>query len=396
MGRIALCSQGGPLPNAKPMLLVNDHQPEIIKIHGAGKQRMGAHDDFRRTHCNIVQDSPALGSGSGAGEQHAGNAQRRENVREVLIVLVRQKLCGGHEHRLIAIFHCLKHSAQGHHGFAGANVTLHQPVHGAAGEQIIGNLLEAAALGVGQVKREAVIKILGNRLCTWIVAFLPPPGLHESQTQRIQEEFLENQPPPCLGQGLRGGGMMYLHQRLIQGNQLLLRQNFGGKLVGKFPLAPLHGRGNQALEHPGGQALGEGIDGNDAPGGGRGRFYLFYHGIGQFILPIIPGKAAVEIVFRALTEILTHPGLIEPGDAELGGIIGDGAAGIGEPLAHIAGAGGGEHHGPEAGRLLGCQLGQSDQLCPVLIVPGIVVNEVLQGDNAQLFQLCGPGSTNAF
>ena len=113
---------------------------------------------------------------------------------------------------------------------------------------------------------------------------------------------------------------MHLDERRIQGHKLLMLQYPCGQPVGKLSLAPFHGRENQALEHPGGEALGEGIHRDNAPGGGGGRFYLFYHRIYQFILPIIPGKAAVEIIFRASDQILAHPGLIEPGDAESRGI----------------------------------------------------------------------------
>src|SRR5699024_3410471 len=61
----------------------------------------------------------------------------------------------------------------------------------------------------------------------------------------------------------------------------------------------------------------------------------------------------------------------------------------------MGGFGPSDDHGPEAGRLIGLQVADSDQLRPVLIGPGEVGQKIVERLDAEGAELLGPGRTYA-
>ncbi len=128
------------------MLLVDDHQPEVLELHVLGQQLVRADDDV----------DAALGDTADRRRGFLGGAEARqfgelhrplgEAVAEVLEVLLRQQR-GGHEHRhLLAIGHGDEGGAQRHLGLAEADVAADQPVHRLAGLQVLDHGLDGGRL----------------------------------------------------------------------------------------------------------------------------------------------------------------------------------------------------------------------------------------------------------
>ena len=74
MGCAPLCRQSSTLSDSKPVLFVNDHQTQVIKVCGIGKQRMSAYHNLGGTYGHIVQHTATLCPAHGSGDQDAGDA----------------------------------------------------------------------------------------------------------------------------------------------------------------------------------------------------------------------------------------------------------------------------------------------------------------------------------
>lgn len=119
-----------------------------------------------------------------------------------VVVLGSQQLRGGHQCRLIAIFHRLDHGAQGHHGLAGAHIPLQEPVHGPAGAEVPGDLRKGPLLGARQSEGQRIKKRLGNGLGAGVAAAGTSMLPHKFQPHGKQKKLLKHQPPPGLCQDL--------------------------------------------------------------------------------------------------------------------------------------------------------------------------------------------------
>ena len=306
-------------------------------------------------------------------------------------MLGREQFRRRHQSRLAAVFDGLKHGAQGHHGLAGAHVALQQTVHRPPGGEICRDLVQRPLLRGGERKRKTCIEGLRYRQGTWIVALPVPAGPHHGNAEGIQEKLFEYQPLPGQLQSFRRSGPVDLRIGGAQRHEVL--HQVPGQIVRQLLL--LHGLKDQILQRLGGEPFGQGIDRDHAARHHRRSVQPFHHGVEDLLSLFVPGQSSVKAVGLAGLQIFAHPWLVEPGDPDLCGAVGDAAAGGVETAPDVAGPWLGDHHGGKAPGLSGNQLGDGAELRPVLIGPREIGDQILQRADPQLLQQRGLGTAHA-
>ena len=262
----SLGRQRRPLAHAEAVLLVGDHQPQPVVFHAAGDQRVGADDQIRLSQRQPLQHVPPRPRPQRAGQQRAAHAQSLQQGGKTLVVLLRQNFRGGHQGGLPPVFHAEVDARRRHHGLAGANVALTEPVHGPAGAHIRQRLVHAPPLGRGEGEGQRLIKALHIHGPERVGAGRVPPGAQPPQPQREEEQLLKGQPPPRQLQRLRRGGEVDVLIGEADVAEMMLLPHVVGQRVGQDAPAGVQplpdGAGENELAHPG----GEGIDRDDAPG----------------------------------------------------------------------------------------------------------------------------------
>ena len=152
--------------DAEMLLFIDDHETEILELHGLGEQRMRADHDIdravgkTRTRLRDIcgRDQPAR-----LPDPHRKAA---EAIREGLEVLPREQRRRHHNRDLRAVTRGEKCGAQRDFGFAEADVAADQPIHRPPLAQIVDYGIDRGALVVrlviGKARAEFVIETFGH------------------------------------------------------------------------------------------------------------------------------------------------------------------------------------------------------------------------------------------
>ena len=116
--------------HAKALLLVNDHQAQVLGVHIGRKQTMRADEHINRALGKRLERALLLRRGAEAAEHFDLEAKRGKALKERLVVLLGQNGRGAEHHDLAAGVHALKRRTQGDLGLAKAHVAAEQAVHG--------------------------------------------------------------------------------------------------------------------------------------------------------------------------------------------------------------------------------------------------------------------------
>ena len=150
-------------------------------------------------------DDAALDFGRcGACQEGAADVQLFQQGGKAPVMLLCQQLGGSHQRRLTAIFYAEIHAGGGHHGFAGADIPLTQPVHGLPTAHIPDGLLYAAPLGVRQREGKRAVKRSHIHILKGDYIHRFPPGAQQLQSDGEEKQLLKSQTPPGNVQRLRG------------------------------------------------------------------------------------------------------------------------------------------------------------------------------------------------
>ena len=121
--------QQTPLIHTKSMLLVGNHQFQVLKNHILLDDGMRSHHHIGRALLNFLKHPLLLRCTQSANEQNTANPQRLKILRQLLMMLPRQNLCGRHERTLSA---GRRHPVQRrlrHRRLTAAHISLNQPIH---------------------------------------------------------------------------------------------------------------------------------------------------------------------------------------------------------------------------------------------------------------------------
>ena len=116
--------------HAKALLLVDDHQAQVLGVHIGRKQAVGADEHIDRALGKRLERALLLRRGAEAAEHFNLEAKRGKTLKEGLVVLLGQNGRGAEHHDLAAGVHALKRRAQGNLGLAETHVAAQQAVHG--------------------------------------------------------------------------------------------------------------------------------------------------------------------------------------------------------------------------------------------------------------------------
>ena len=389
MGPLPLGGEGGALGYAEAVLFVGDHQPQVLEGDALAEERVGAGEHPDLPPLQALQDLPPGLGGHGPGQQGAGDAQALQQCGEPPVVLLGEDFCGGHQRRLKPVFHGADHRRRGHHGLAGAHIPLDQPVHGLSGGEVGQNLADGPPLGPGEVEGQFPIERRQVQVPVGRAGAVLPAAAELPDPYGQEEQLLKGQTPPGHVQLLLAGGEMDLLIGVLHPAELVILED----LVRQGVLQQVSAGGKPLVHRPDEHGLGdpggEGVDGHDAPGE-HPRPRRFHQGVDHGLAPPGTLRLAVEDVVLPGMEAVFAVALVEKGEKEGPGPVGDLHLHQLHPLAHPVQGGRLVHHGLHAGALPVLEGADLPDAPAVLIGPGEVGDEVPQGDDAQLFEALGP------
>ena len=164
VGIFSLGRQAASLGNAEAVLLVGNHQSQILERGGIRQQRMGADRQSDFAGCNPLAHNAFFFDCHGAGQKSDRDAHGFKQTTQGLMVLLCQNLRRCHQRRLTAIDGCKIRGCRRHHGLAAAHIALHQPVHRRAFSEISQNLIHSFFLGTSERKGQRIQKRLQIQL----------------------------------------------------------------------------------------------------------------------------------------------------------------------------------------------------------------------------------------
>ena len=116
--------------HAEALLLVNDHQAQVMGVHIARQQAMRAYQHIHAAVGEALERRSLLLRRTEAAEHLDGHAERLEAVLEVREMLLSQDGGRAQHHNLLLILRSGEGGAQRHLGFPEADVAAHQAIHG--------------------------------------------------------------------------------------------------------------------------------------------------------------------------------------------------------------------------------------------------------------------------
>ena len=142
--------------NAEPLFLIHHDQPEPLKLHRLGEERMGADNNVDCPGSHLL--SYRLGFVRGHQPRQTANPDRKplKPLNETVIMLTREEGRWTDERDLHPRHRGDKSRAQGNLGLAESNIPHDQPVHRFPGREIANNVADRAVLIVGFLIGEAV------------------------------------------------------------------------------------------------------------------------------------------------------------------------------------------------------------------------------------------------
>ncbi len=118
------------VPNAEALLLVNNHQAQIVEFDIRGEQAVGADDDVRAPVGKVFERLLNFLGAAEATYQIDAHREGSEATLKGLKVLEAQDSSGSEHGNLLAVAQSFEGSAHGHFRFAVANVATKQTIHG--------------------------------------------------------------------------------------------------------------------------------------------------------------------------------------------------------------------------------------------------------------------------
>ena len=194
----ALRAQRGALHDAEPVLLVDDHQPELAEADRILDQRVRADHQVDRSGCQLgLQLAPLLG-----GVAPVSSAMRNRDAssrRRMVMKCCSARISVGAMNATWKPFSIATSAAiSATIVLPGADVSLQQPVHRLRPLHVVDDLGDHLFLIAGELERQHAARRLADLVGDDDRARLPlrfglPPAQHQAELK--QEELFEDQPP---------------------------------------------------------------------------------------------------------------------------------------------------------------------------------------------------------
>ena len=125
----ALHAQQQALPDAEPVLLIDDGKTKLAELDLLLKQRVGTDTDPDFSLCQLFQRTFAFFFFHAARQPGNVDSQRAQPVGKLPVMLFREDFSGSHHCDLKPRLDRLQRSQRRHDGLAASDVTLKQPLH---------------------------------------------------------------------------------------------------------------------------------------------------------------------------------------------------------------------------------------------------------------------------
>ena len=136
------------------MLLVDDHQAEVVEADRVLDQRVRADRKMNRSGGKLRLHLPPLLRRRRAGQQRDPEPRRLEQPADGDEVLLGEDFGRRHERDLKAVLHRHQRRHQRHDGLAGTDVPLQQPVHRLRPLHVLDDLGDHLLLIAGELERQ--------------------------------------------------------------------------------------------------------------------------------------------------------------------------------------------------------------------------------------------------
>ena len=375
------------LPYAKAMLFIRNDKSGGGQLHTLGKQCLRA-DHHLHARVRI------LGGHSGvhlfllrgchrANQQRTANAKLLKERCKIGIVLSCQNFGRHHNGGLPAALYRDHSRGRGTDGFAASNVTHHHARHGIGLGHIRTDLLDRAALCLGQLVRQK------RQKCAQIIILTCGCGdklggmTRTSQAYAKQQKLLEHQAPLGDLNAAKIGGLVHGPQ----GKRKRAKSLAHADILGNGILQPLRGQGQRHLhvlgDLLGGKPLGQSVDGMQ----GWERLALDYglsHGRGHAVASAIRLHLTVKTENAAHGKGILHVVLIDIHDLAITAVVKRAELDQRHTTANH-GTARLSRHGQHHGRLaLPVALAKSAYVAAILISARKMIQQISKRKNAQL------------
>ena len=192
----AFFQQGEPLVNAETVLLVDNDQADVAECNLVLEQGVGAHRNHRPGGMQLRQHLILLIARLFPCQQRHRDADRREPLPDIEIMLVRKYFRRGHQGNLVAGTDNQQGGDSGHHGLAGTDIALDQAQHRRRFQHVLADFRQDPLLRARQFERQVIQE--GPDPAVSLVADNergPRPDClpDEAQAQVVRQQLLENQ-----------------------------------------------------------------------------------------------------------------------------------------------------------------------------------------------------------
>ena len=192
----AFFQQGEPLVNAETVLLVDNDQADVAECNLVLEQGVGAHRNHRPGGMQLRQHLILLIARLFPCQQRHRDADRREPLPDIEIMLVRKYFRRGHQGNLVAGTDNQQRGDSGHHGLAGTDVTLDQAQHRRWFQHVLADFSQHPLLRARQFERQVVQE--GPDPAVSLAAdnergLGPDCFPDQAQAQVVRQQFLEDQ-----------------------------------------------------------------------------------------------------------------------------------------------------------------------------------------------------------
>ena len=146
------------LAHAEALLLVHDHQPQIVRPHVGAEKPVGADEHVQLAGTELGEDAPLLGGGAEPRDHADLDGEVGVPLGERHGVLLGEDGRGHEDERLLARLRGLEGGAQGDLGLAVADVAADEAVHGVRRLHVVLDLVDGLGLVLGLLERERLLK----------------------------------------------------------------------------------------------------------------------------------------------------------------------------------------------------------------------------------------------
>ena len=333
-----LVTQGGPLLDAEPVLLVNHHHTQGAELHALLDDGVGADEHVHSPGQQLASDpSPFAGRGM-AGQQvdlqgsvaeqgrRIGDRHLVEQTGDRGVVLLGEDLRGNHDGRLVPSLHGGQHRRHGHHGLPGADVSLEEPVHGGRPGQVGEDLAHDPVLCSSHPESQPGTELVQERRHPHVVRDADRGALQVhlalDEGQLDAQEFVEHEAATGLAHLVERPGSVDGLIGLGPPHKAVALAHRSGQRIGEPPHLhhPSQGLGHDAVDVPTVQAgrLGLGIDGDDPPCPVSDEVH---HRVRHLEVALIAVQPAEHDGLHAHLQLVGAPWLVEEGQAKLAGVV---------------------------------------------------------------------------